>query len=146
MNAAARVTDARRFVDMQAWLWTTDLDATVARTRRAAGDFRVAPPRNAGVSAQAPVSTRHSPEWGRPGDAGLAVEVLDFSGGGLQIEGVLTDLANLLPPSGDDDEIELLARRADHVPQIALALQLTSPPSVEDLESPVSPFSRNVTV
>ena len=135
------VTDARRFVDMQAWLWTTDLDSAVARTRLSAGDFLVLPPASSRSSDH--VST---PEWGPPGETGLAVEVLDFSGGGLQIEGVLTDLANLLPPSGDDDEIELLARRADHVPQIALALQLTSPPSVEDLEPPVSPFSRNVTV
>lgn len=115
-------TDARRFLDMQARLRSTDLDATGQKrlpVRLRADALRVfkseSPAQDAGVAD------------------GVVAEVLDFSGSGLLVEADGVDARSLLAGAGAEEspDLELLADRALLV---EVSVNLTFPPKVEDLE------------
>ncbi len=130
-KAPTGFTDARRYVHMQAWLWTTTLtegrNGYNVRLRPEAFEVIRSEPDADAVDQD---STPGTKGWTGHGEAGLAVDVVDFSGGGFLVEGDPSTLATLIPLAEED---AFKSDDADHVLQVAVSVWLDFPPKVSDL-------------
>jgi len=133
-RSPAGTTDARHFVDLQAWLQVTDVDITDARRLRprlAADAFHTLDPTPLpGTPDEAPTT---EPAW----TPGCAVEAIDFSGSGLRVEAGLSSVTRLMR-LGDSVEVgEELHQLGARALLVAVAVRFQFPRKVADLEPQV---------
>ena len=131
LRSPAGTTDARRFVELQAWLRATDVDTTGQRRLRPrlhADAFRTLDP------GPSPADDEGGPPSEEPSPAACPVEVVDFSGTGLRVEGGLSIMAGLMRLDDDEQAGDVLDRLGERALLVTVTVRLRFPSKVAELE------------